>query len=187
MVDLVFVPVRFVNDLFARFVAVGLGFVGSFASDLFLFSESALVSLAAEILSLLESSLAMVESAGVEAEESTFVILRFVSDSGSDKGPNDGVFGTLLSATVSSREFDVLAPLAGLLNPVEGVLISSSVSCVSIKAPRSGADRGASRLSEVFDWLCSASIFLAMLTALLAPLNDGGGDLNRGDVGQEGE
>jgi hypothetical protein len=140
---------------------------------------------------LLRSSLAVKASAGaeaeVEAEGLIFVIWRLASAIGSDIGPIDGVLGTLFSATVSRMELDVLAPLGGLLSPVEGDLISSSVSCIFINAPSSGADTAANRFSDVLGWVCSASSFLAMLAALLVPLPDGGGDLSRGDIGQEDE
>jgi hypothetical protein len=194
-VDLVLVPARFVNDLLARFVVAGRVVVVDFASALLLLSESAFASFPAVILSLLTSSLAVEASAGAEAgaeaeaeaEELIFVILRFASAIRSDIGPIEGVLGTLLSATVSRIEFDVLAPLVGLLSAAVGDLVSSSISCVSSNAPNSGADTGANRFSDVLGWACSASIFLAILAALLAPLFDGGGDLSRGDIGQEGE
>lgn len=150
IVDFVLVPERFVNDLFARFVVAAREAVDSFASLLALASDSAVASFAAVVLSLIDSSLAIGARAGVEADDSVFVILRFASAIGSDIGPIEGVLGTLLSATVSSREFDVLAPLPGLLSLVEDDLISSSVSRVSVNAPDSGAETGASRLSEVF-------------------------------------
>lgn len=189
IVDLVLVPDRFVNDLLAKFVVAGRGVVEGFESALILPSDSAFISFPAVVLSLLRSSLAVEASAGAEAEAEAliFVIWRLASAIGSDIGPIDGVLGALFSATVSRMEFDVLAPLGGLLSPVEGDLISSSVSCVFINGPGSGADTGANRFSDVLGWVCSASSFLAILAALLVPLLDGGGDLNRGDIGQEGE
>lgn len=189
IVDLVLEPARFVNDLLAKLVVAGRVVVVDFGSALVLLSESAFKSFPAVVLSLFASSLAIEASAGaeVEVEELIFVILRLASAIGSDIGPIEGVLGTLLSATVSRMEFDVLAPLAGLLNPTEGDLVSSSVSCVSINAPSSGAETGANRFKDVLGWVCSASIFFARLAAFLVPLLDGGGDLSRGDIGQEGE
>ena len=102
-------------------------------------------------------------------------------------GPIEGVVGKLLSTTVSRAGDVELTPRAGVRKPDNGEPSSFSRSTLSVEVGRLGVEAAVSRLRDVLDGVASLSDFRNVGIELREAVEEGGGDLNLGDMGQWGE